>query len=175
MQLTTETVKAALKLWARHLKNPPQLTDEMATDWRLIFDSEIPDQTFKSLAVAALRTLTWFPAPAEFAALMETGLDERAELAWLHVKRRGGNIKTPADVGGEPCALWAAASLGKHALESLRHHPSDPFNERELKKDFLLLYKLAWRRGLGLETYSGKRPELPQSQISRNQQLPEHV
>lgn len=167
MTLTISTVKAGLELMARHLKNAPPIDGERVADWVMIFEREMPDEVFGATASRATATLTFFPTPGEFSKVIEQGLEERAEIAWQYAKAAirkssGGSILLE-DVGGDPATLWAMAAVGRDALNCLFHIVKPENHDVFMRADFIRNYKVAFRFGLGMESWDRGRPVLPAS------------
>lgn len=167
MKLTIETVGKGLAIMARYLKNAPEVNSQLILDWHLIFQHQCGDEAFKVLASEACAKLTWFPAPGEFRAIVESNMEERAELAWHYAKtaaRDFGPMGIDAkDVGGDRAALWAISAVGANKMQCLFHTVQPPNHEVYTRAAFVRAYKTAVRFGLGMERVISGAPQLPAS------------
>lgn len=165
MNLTIETVGKGMAMMARYLKNAPEITSQTILDWHLIFNNQCSDEAFRVLASQACASLTWFPAPGEFRAIVESNIEERAELAWHYAKlavKNAGPLGVDAkDVGGDKAAVWAISAVGASKMQCLFHTSQPPNHEVYTRAAFVRAYKTASRFGLVMERVVSGEPQLP--------------
>ncbi len=150
-------IEEGLLMMAADMKQSPKVDAKMVSRWVIYFEDWGPGAFIRACAAYVRGAAhTFFPAPGQLREVDAHAAEERATIAWEHVRsaiRRYGSEASfsSVDLGGDGAALWAVARMGAECIGMMTDA------DRSIRaSEFRKLYAAALGGGFSLDYLAGR-------------------